>query len=233
MTTSAYARVPRVRPTLDRLAAGAAVAGAALGLVVGIVELTAGPQIRTWVGNKLDTTRLGLTTIVLAAVALAAALTWLRRRDLSTDRRLLIGAGLLVPGLVGFTTVGRLWYVPGTLLVLAGLVLVVELRKDGAAVSRTLGEYWAAGLIAVLAVSYVFLGATALGVAGVLGIVGGIVVVATLAARSRLPRHVPLLLLCAAVVPFAVLTWWSVVTPLLALLLIVIGGLTLRADRRV
>ncbi len=231
MTASAHARAPRVGPALGRLAAGAAVAGASLGLAAGIVELTAGPRIRDWVGNKLDTTRLGLATIVLGLVALAAALTWLRRRDLSVGRHLLVGAGLLVPGVVGFTTVGRLWFVPGTLLVVTGLGVLLDLRKDAAAVSETLGANWLAVLTAVLAASYIFLGATALGLAGALGIAGGIVILATLAASARLPRHVPVLLLCVAAVPFAVLTWWSVVTPLLAMLLIVLGGLTFRARR--
>ena len=34
-------------------------------------------------------------------------------------RRLVLGVGLLIPGLLCFTTVGRLWYLPGALITTA------------------------------------------------------------------------------------------------------------------
>ena len=103
---------PHARARQDRLAGWLALAGASLGALAGLLELTIGPSIRDWVGNKQDTTRLGWTTIILSLVALAAAIA-IRRRP---DRRVAIALGLLVPGLICFTTVGRLWYLPGTLL---------------------------------------------------------------------------------------------------------------------
>ena len=222
----AHAQPLGVRPQLHQLAAVGATAGAVLGLLAGISELTVGPQIRSWVGDKLDTTRLGLATITLSLIALAAAIAWLRRDSASTGRNLSVFSGLLAPGLIGFTTVGRLWYAPGVLLVLASVVISNELRTEATDVGNTLSAHWLAGLTAVLAAFYIFLGATALGLAGALGILGGVAILATLAASSRLSHRTRLLALCAAAAPFAALTWWSVVTPLLAVLLITIGTLS-------
>src|SRR5918995_6536962 len=112
---------------LQRLGAFAAGFGATLGLVAGLVELTAGPHLRSWVGDKQDTTRLGLATIVLSLVALAAVAGW-RRRQTSTAMQLRVAASLLVPGrLIGFTTVGRLWYPPGVLLLAGACVALIDL----------------------------------------------------------------------------------------------------------
>jgi hypothetical protein len=222
----AHAQPLGIRPHLHQLAAAGATLGAALGLLAGIVELTVGPQIRPWVGDKLDTTRLGLATITLSLIALAAAITCLRRHPAGTGRNLVVFVGLLAPGLIGFTTVGRLWYAPGALLVLASAVIFNELRTEARDVGSTLSAHWLAGLTAVLAAFFILLGTTALGLAGALGILGGVAILATLVASGRLSHRIRLLVLCSAAVPFAALTWWSVVTPLLALLLILIGTLS-------
>jgi hypothetical protein len=79
-------------------AAVLAVAGASLGIAAGLVELTAGASIRSWVGNKQDTTGLGVVTIALAAIALGAALVLLRGRDGSSARRLMLAVGLFAAG---------------------------------------------------------------------------------------------------------------------------------------
>jgi len=65
------------------------------------------------------------------------------------------------------TTVGRLWYVPGALLVLAGLTALLDLRREATEVRAVLSHHWLAGLTAILASFYVFLGTTALGFAGI------------------------------------------------------------------
>jgi hypothetical protein len=214
---------PRVHRPFGRVAARAALIGAALGLAAGLIELAVGPRIRDWVGNKQDTTRLGLATIVLASVALAAALTLWRRPEAAAPRRFALAVGLLVPGLICFTTVGRLWYLPGALLLLAGLAVLADLRTERSEVSEALGPHWLAVLTVVLAGFYVFLGATALGLAGALGILGGLVILALVGARARVPRALAAALLVAATLPFAALTWWSVATPLIALLLLSLG----------
>lgn len=110
------------------LAGRVGLAGAALGLIAGLLELTIGPSIRSWVGDKSDTTGLGITTIVLSLIALAAAVHALRHPAASVAGRLLIGAALLVPAGICFTTVGSLWYVPGPLLVAAGALAAVSAR---------------------------------------------------------------------------------------------------------
>jgi hypothetical protein len=217
---------------LPRLGAYLAAVGASLGLVAGHVELTLGPQIRSWVGNKQDTTRLGLATIALSAIALLAAVTWLRRKDASPGTRLLIGVGLIVPGGICFTTVGRAWYLPGALLVLAAGMAASGLRRDARVVLETISRSWLAVLAILIGAFYVFLGATALGLAGLLGAVGGTTIIALVASSSRIPPRVGPLVLVAAALPFAVLTWWSIVTPLLAILIVPIGWLALRRPVR-
>ena len=95
----------RVRSRRDRIGGRLAVVGACLGVLAGVLEVTLGPSIRASVGDKLDTTRLGWMTIVLSSVALVTAATWTRR----PGHRVAVAAGLLVPGLICFTTVGVLW----------------------------------------------------------------------------------------------------------------------------
>jgi hypothetical protein len=205
--------------------------GAVLGIVAGLVELTLGSHIRAWVGNKQDTTRLGLATITLSAIALLAAVTWLQRRESSPGTRVLVVVGLIVPGVICFTTAGRAWYAPGALLVVAAAMAASDLRKHARDVVETISRHWLAALTVVLGAFYIFLGATALGVAGMLGILGGIMILACVASSSRRPRVAPLVLVTAAL-PFAILTWWSIVTPMLAILIVVIGWFALRRSAR-
>jgi hypothetical protein len=100
--------------------------------------------------------------------------------QVSVGQRLAIATGLLVPGLVGFTTVGRLWLLPGPLLIAAGIIVLTPVRKEVHEATRTLGKHWASILTAILAAEYLFLGATALGRAGALGILGGLAILALL-----------------------------------------------------
>jgi len=60
-----------------------------------------GPSVRPWIGDKLDTTRLGLTTMLLSVVALAAAITLRRSGARVSGQRLAVAVALTVPGLVG------------------------------------------------------------------------------------------------------------------------------------
>jgi hypothetical protein len=169
-----------------------------------------------------------VATITLSAIALFAGLTWLRRRDASPATRLLIVVGLIVPGVICFTTVGRAWYLPGGLLVVAAAMAASELREDAREVLDTISRWWLAALTVVLGAFFIFLGVTALGVPGVLGIVGGVTILTVVATSSRIPSGVASLILVAAALPFAVVTWWSIVTPLLAIATIAIGWRALR-----
>ena len=205
----------------DRSAGRLAAAGGCLGALAGLLELTIGPSMRDWVGNKQDTTRLGLTTMLLAAIALVAARALHRRRGQGGAGRVAVALGLLLPALIGFTTVGRLWYVPGPLLLVAGSLVLAGTSREHVADAFT-AQHWRAGLVALCGLFYVFLGATALGVAGALGIVGSALIWGSLRAAPHGHRTAYALLLVGAV-PFAVATWWSVVTPLVALLALAIG----------
>lgn len=209
------------QPGNDAIPIRLAFAGASLGIVVGLIELTVGPSMLDWVGNKQDTTRLGLTTAVLSAIALAAAFALGQDRGETNGRRVAISAALLIPALVCFTTVGRLWYLPGLLLLAAGgIVLATTPRREFAAALDE--RHWRIGLIVLCGFYYVFLGATALGVTGFLGIFGGLLICAAALAPLR-STSVAYGLLIVGALPFAVATWWSVITPVVAVMVIVLG----------
>jgi hypothetical protein len=77
-------------------------------------------------------------------------------------------------------------------------------------------------LLAVLAFTYVALGMTLAGPAGLAGIAGAMAVLGAVTLRSRSRGSAAALLIVGAV-PFAVATSWSLVVPLTGLLLIAIG----------
>ena len=90
-------------------------------------------------------------------------------------------------------------------------------------------QHWTAILTATLGAFYLALGVTAQGWPGALGIVGGLATISLVATRGHLPMPLAARLLLLAVAPFAAATWWSVITPLLATLITVIGTLALAA----
>jgi hypothetical protein len=114
--TASAARAPRTASAL-------AAAGVLLGICAGLVQLLAGSSIPEWTGNKMDPAGLGLTTIVLSLVAGAAL--WQLRRPLPGWARVCCTLAGVACAAVCFSTVGRLWYVPGTLLLLATLLSAV------------------------------------------------------------------------------------------------------------
>jgi hypothetical protein len=199
------------------------VVGAVLGVVAGVVELVIGPSIRPWIGDKHDTLRLGLATMALSAVAFVAAWVLAHRSDVSSSHRMLCAVAMLIPGVVCFTTVGRLWYPAGTVLVSSALITLYGARTDLPAVARTIARAWAAVLMVTLGLMYVGLGAAASGVSGAFGIAGGLVAIAVVVTRRRHAVPISLGLLLLGVVPFALLTWWSLVTPIVAGLLVALG----------
>jgi len=96
--------------------------GVVLGIAAGVVQLAAGDVIPEWTGDKNDWVLLGLATIGLSIVA-AVCLWQMRRARLPWLHACLIVV-YLAAVIVCFTTVGRLWFLPGPLL-LAALVLQV------------------------------------------------------------------------------------------------------------
>lgn len=122
--------------TADRRHIGSALAagGAALGVVAGTVQASVGSDIPSWTGAKASPGALGVLTVVLSIVAGAGCVT-LRRPHVGPGGRLVAVAALAVPGLVCFTTVGRLWFVPGPLL-LIGAARNVGGWREAADVTR-------------------------------------------------------------------------------------------------
>jgi hypothetical protein len=228
--TNAPQRRHERHATIDLTAGRLALAGATLGIAVGLLDIAVGASIRDWVGNKLHTTTLGITTVILSAVALAAAIEWQRARGRAGGRRLATALALLVPAGVCFTTIGRLWYLPGILLLAAGMLVLLASSHEE--LVHAVNEHrWLGGLVVVLGGYYIFLGADALPKAtGVLGIIGGLAIWAALIATGKSHR-LAVGLLAAGALPFAILTWWSVVTPLIAILILALGPAAIRVNR--
>ncbi len=80
---------------------------------------------------------------------------------------------------------------------------------------------WRIGLVLVIAVLYAWIGFSAHGLDRVLGLVGAVLIVGAVAAADR-SRSAAIALLLLGTLPLAVVTWWSLATPLLAVLCIVL-----------
>lgn len=110
--------VPSPNPaTLPHTTRALGLIGIGLGVAAGLVQLLAGSSIPQWSGNKTDNAALGLTTVILSLVAAAGL--WQLRHNPGRWQRL--AALLLVIACAGvcFTTVGRLWYLPGPVIITA------------------------------------------------------------------------------------------------------------------
>jgi len=118
--------------------------GSTLGILAGLVELSIGAQIRPWIGDKSDPAVLGLVTFLLSGMALAAFIVARRREMQTNDGKLAIFLSALLPAVICFTTVGRLWYLPGTLLMVAVALLAYEfwMTPQGTVSSGTSGRAW-------------------------------------------------------------------------------------------
>jgi hypothetical protein len=202
-----------------------AVAGGALGVVAGIVQASFGSDIPEWTGAKASPVALGLLTVALSALAGALALT-LRRPHTHPGGRLAAIAIVIVVGLVCFTTVGRLWFVPGPLL-LSGAAISVESWKSAAVVVR---HGWLRILLAALGACELLMAAGASPVPMIVGAIGGLSLIgaAWIASRNRLGAAG---LMALGTIPFAVVAWTALV-PIVVLL--VAAGLAtpvLRTDR--
>ena len=119
-----------------RLARRLGTAGALLGVAAGLIQVTLGSRIPAWTGAKDATTALGLLTVALPVLAGLAAVRQ-SRSELSPLARAGWALGLIGPGLLCLSTVGRLWYLPAVLLVAAGWLAVDSWRETAVALSRT------------------------------------------------------------------------------------------------
>jgi hypothetical protein len=111
---------------MDKLAIQFGVLGSTLGALAGLIELSIGAQIRPWIGNKENPAVLGLVTLLLSGMALGAIVSARNLEMPTNDSKLAIFLGVLLPAVICFTTVGRLWYLPGPLLIITALLLAYE-----------------------------------------------------------------------------------------------------------
>lgn len=197
-------------------------AGAAVGALAGIAELLAGTT--PWTGNKNDPVMLGWVTLVLAGLlGLAALATTLAT---TPDRRIGVALTFVLTGLLGLTTAGIAW-VPAALAGLTAGTLMARAAAEQGPLWDVVRRNWLRMLLVTLALVYLGLGVTYLTPAGLLGAAGAVAVVSALAIRSRSTPLALGLLVCGAL-PFAIATFWSLVTPLTCILLITTGVWALR-----
>jgi hypothetical protein len=97
--------------------------GSVLGALAGLIELTIGTRILPWIGNKESPFVLGFVTIILSTIAFLSILSARKYVSPTNDQKLAIFLGVLLPAAICFTTVGRLWYLPGSLLLLSSIFL--------------------------------------------------------------------------------------------------------------
>jgi hypothetical protein len=193
-----------------RVAASLGIAGGALGLIAGTVQALAGARIPEWTGAKQAPGSLGLLTIALSVLAGYAAHRQ-ARVGTSVGSRAAYTAALLLPGLLCFSTVGRLWYLPGPLLLTASFLSIDSIRDTAVLVGRN----WLRCLLALLGAAELLMAAGAAPVLLAVGAVGGIaLLVAGTVARSRASL---IALVVIGTLPFTVLAWTAVI-PILLLL---------------
>jgi hypothetical protein len=86
------------------------------------------------------------------------------------------------------------------------------------------------GLLVILGGLYVYVGIYETGIPRLTGILGGLIIVvaAFVGIRSRLIAGG---LLSLGTIPLAIASWWSIVTPLIAVLALLLGGIMLSQKR--
>lgn len=194
-----------------RNAAYAGVVGCTLGVLAGVIQAAAGSHIPDWTGAKTAPGALGLLTIALSLLAGLAAV---RQRSASrtAGTRAACALALIAPALLCFTTVGPLWYLPGPLLLVAG-ILSIDSWKETAIVTK---RKWFSCLLSALGVCELLMAAGSPPPLMAVGAVGGIALFA--AAWLRTPRRSAALgLVALGTVPFAALAWTALVPVLLLL----------------
>lgn len=203
-------------PGAQRPAVVLGLVGGRLGVVAGLVQLTVGAQIPSWSGHKSNPVGLCVLTIVLSTVALLAVLVLVRRASVTLGQRIAIIIGVTVPAALCFSTVGALWYIPGALLVSASALLMTGV--DPRPTRQLVIDRWPQVLIGGLGACVLLMAVSVVPL--LVGVVGGLALAAAPWVPSAVARMV---LLLAGSVPFAILTWQSLVTPLLAVLAIAVG----------
>ncbi len=93
--------------------------------------------------------------------------------------------------------------------------------------NETLRRTWPVMLVGVVALLYLWVGIAAHGWDRVWGLGGGVIILAAVAVARR-SFAAALTLLVTGALPLAVSTWWSIATPVLAILALVLGWFAIR-----
>ncbi|MEO6957694.1 MAG: hypothetical protein ABI137_13200 [Antricoccus sp.] len=201
------------------LAGALGLIGAGLSVLAGLTQLLLGHRIPAWSGNKSDTVGLGLLSILLGGIAFVAAVSLRRPAATSPGRRVGALAGLLVPAGLCLSTIGRLSYVPAVLLLAAAITVIAA--GDIRNMIQATTQHWLQVLLSVLGGLEVLLAISAAPLPiAVIGAFSGVLLLAAPWLPVRASLRAALILI--AVIPFASLTWTSLITPLIALLAIFI-----------
>jgi hypothetical protein len=95
----------------------------------------------------------------------------------------------------------------------------------------TVRRTWPAIGVAVLALFYLWIGAAAHGWDRVLGLAGGILILVAVAVAVAVARRsvsAAYTLLVLGALPLAIVTWWSIATPVLAIVVLLLGWIAVR-----
>jgi len=90
----------------------------------------------------------------------------------------------------------------------------------------TIQRLWWVGLTGVLGLFYLAIGVTVGGATGIVAILGAVLVIAALALRTNSKRAAVALLMIGTL-PLGIFTWWSLITPVVAMLALICGGLAI------
>lgn len=208
------------------LAGRLAVIGGIVGIVAGVVQTSIGSRIQDWSGNKDQPVALGLLTVALSASAIVVARA-LRPdnaphgEDRSATNLPATTLWFVVVAVVCSSTVGRLWTIPGALLLAAAGVTFAACGWQR--FRSVIATNWLRGLLGVLGGCELLMAVSAASVANVVaGLLAGLALIAA-AMRAGSHTRAMITLLIVATLPFAVLTWWTIVTPLISVVGLVIG----------
>jgi hypothetical protein len=211
----------RASTQLLTLASRLGVIGGSLGILAGIAQATIGSRIPEWSGNKDQPVALGLLTVALSASAPAAART-LHVSDAPRDSSLArVTVWHAVVAAVCSSTVGRLWVIPGVLLIAAAGATFAACGWDQ--FRSQVSNHWLRGLLGILGVFELLMAVSA---APAITIAAGVLAGAALIVAAALATHGRRLIvsgLVAATLPFAILTWWAIIPPLLSAVAFAIG----------
>lgn len=97
--------------------------------------------------------------------------------------------------------------------------------------NETLRRTWPIVLVGVVALLYLWVGIAAQGWDRVWGLAGGLLIL-TAVAVARRSLTVAIALLMIGALPLAIATWWSIATPVLAIVAIFLGWAVIHAGRQ-